>query len=98
MCSGRAARAGDVPMARIEGRLHLSDAQVAALRELKDAIAHCSGVSTSLIVGKSVTPCGMPRCSGTIAVSGVVVTFRLLGSQIGRDSALLITGELLCTG
>jgi hypothetical protein len=43
-CSGRVARAGDVPIARIEGRLHLSDAQEAALRELKEASAKAADI------------------------------------------------------
>ena len=44
VCSGRAARAVDVPVARIEHTLHLSGAQADALRELKDASAKAADI------------------------------------------------------
>jgi hypothetical protein len=62
VCSGRAARAVDVPVARIEHTLHLSGAQADALRELKDASAKaatsaCARMSPQIRVLPDYTSC-----------------------------------------
>jgi LTXXQ motif family protein len=59
VCSGRAARAVDVPVARIEHTLHLSGAQADALRELKDASAKAADIlAQNCPAAQPLTPTG----------------------------------------
>jgi LTXXQ motif family protein len=59
VCSGRAARAVDVPVARIEHTLHLSGAQEDALRELKDASAKAADIlAQNCPADQPLTPTG----------------------------------------
>jgi hypothetical protein len=59
VCGGRAARAANVPIERIERSLHLGGAQEAALRELKDAAAKAADiVAQNCPADQPLTPTG----------------------------------------
>jgi hypothetical protein len=59
VCSGRATAAVDVPIARNERMLHLSAAQEAALRELKDASAKAADIlAQNCPADQPLTPTG----------------------------------------